>query len=84
MKLCHEHVLRHRLLSKYDSFLSISSVLVLHHIHRVRIQDIGLLVKTCIGLDKAGEKIVFLAYAYGIRHVATGLDYLRLVKSLCP
>ena len=71
MKLCHKQVLRHRLLSKDDSFLSIGSVLVLHHIHRIGVQDIGLLVETCIGLDKAGEEIVFLAYANGIRNVAT-------------
>ena len=71
MQLCHKHVLRHRLLSKYDSFLSISSALVLHHIHRVRIQDIGLLIESCVCLDKAGEKIVFLAYTNGIRDVAT-------------
>ena len=63
MQLSHDHVLWHRLLSKDYSLLTISSVLVLHHINGIRIQDISLLVEPCVRLDKTGEKIVFLAYA---------------------
>ena len=83
MQLRHDHVLWHRLLTEYYPLLSICSVLVLHHIHRIGVQDIGLLVETRVRLYQAGEEIVFLAHTNGFRHVATGLDNLRLVKSLC-